>query len=153
MNPPIMTYPEKGRPLKLYISASKYNIGSMLAQEDENGIEKAIYYLSRILNDAENRYCAIKKLCLCLYFSCTKLKHYIKLFDAIVIAHYDIIKHMLFKPTLHSRVGKWAIALTEYSLKYIPLKSMKGQVVVDFLANHSSEEINKIDENYIRFKP
>jgi hypothetical protein len=28
-------------------------IGSMLAQEDENGIERTSYYISRILNGAE----------------------------------------------------------------------------------------------------
>jgi len=28
----------------------------MLAPEDENGVERAIYYLSRVLNDAETRY-------------------------------------------------------------------------------------------------
>jgi len=64
--------------MKLYISASESTIGSMLAQEDENGVERAIYYLSRVLNDAETRYSPVKKLCLCLYFSCSKLKQYIK---------------------------------------------------------------------------
>ena len=152
-NPPIITSPVKGKPLKLYISASKYTIGSMLCQEDENGIERAIYYLSRVLNDAETRYCAIEKLCLCLYFSCTKLKHYIRPFDVIVISHYDIIKHMLIKPILHSRVGKWALALTEYSLQFVPLKAMKGQAVADFLADHSVIEIEENDENYVGLKP
>jgi len=42
--------------MKLYIAASEYTIGSMLAQQDENGVERAIYYLSRVLNDAETRY-------------------------------------------------------------------------------------------------
>jgi len=28
----------------------------VLAQEDENGVERAIYYLSRVLNDAENKF-------------------------------------------------------------------------------------------------
>src|SRR3954467_11836892 len=86
-------------------------IGSMLAQEDDNGIERAIYYLSRVLDDAETRYSAIKKLCLCLYFSCIKLKYYIK--PVYVSSHCDVIKHMLSKPILHSRIGKWALALTE----------------------------------------
>lgn len=30
-------------------------MGSMLAQEDENDVERAIYYLSRVLNDAWTR--------------------------------------------------------------------------------------------------
>jgi len=59
--------------MKLYIAASECTIGSMLAQEDENGMERAIYYPSRVLNDAETRYYPSEMLGLCLYFSCTKL--------------------------------------------------------------------------------
>jgi len=136
-NPPILSPILKNRVLKLYIAASEFAIGSMLAQEDENGVERAIYYLSRVLNDAETRYHPIEKLCLCLYFSCTKLKKYIKHVDVYVYSRFDIIKHMLSKPILHSRVGKWALAFTEYSLTYQPLKSVKGQIVADFIADHS----------------
>jgi hypothetical protein len=126
--------------MKLYIATSENTMGSMLSQEDENGVERAIYYLSRVLNDAETWYHHSEKLCLCLYFSCTKLKHYIKSFDVCVYSHFDIIKHMLSKPILHNRVGKWALALMEYSLTYQSLKSIKGQIVVDFIADHSVEE-------------
>jgi len=111
-NPTILSPLLKDIRMKLYIAASKYTIGSMLAQEDENGVERAIYYLSRVLNDVETRYHPSQKLCLCWYFSCTKLKHYIKPFDVFVYSHFDIIKHMLSKPVLHNRVGKWALALT-----------------------------------------
>jgi len=135
-NPPILSPMLKDKSMKLYIAASECTIGSMLAQEDENGIERAIYYLSRVLNDTETRYHPCEKLCLCLYFSCTKLKHYIKPFDVYVYSHIDIIKHMLSKPILHSRVGKWALSLTEYSLTYKSLKSVKGQIVADFIADH-----------------
>src|ERR1044072_4359407 len=69
MNPHVLLPPIKNRPMKLYIAASDLTIGSMLAQEDDNGVERAIYYLSRVLNDAETRYSSIEKLCLCLYFS------------------------------------------------------------------------------------
>ncbi|CAJ2657252.1 unnamed protein product [Trifolium pratense] len=126
--PPTLMPPIRNKAMKLYIAASDSTIGSMLAQEDENGVEKAIYYLSRILNDAETRYSPIEKLCLCLYFSCTKLKQYIKPVHVYVYSHFDIIKHMLLKPILHSRIGKWALALTEYSLTYQPLRAVKDEI-------------------------
>lgn len=98
--------------MSLYIVASETTIGSMLAQEDFNGVERPIYYLSRMLVDAETRYSLIEKLCLCLYFACMKLKQYIKPVDVYVSSHYDIIKHMLSKLILHSRIEKWALVLT-----------------------------------------
>ena len=135
--------------MRLYISASDKTLGSMLCQEDENGVERAIYYLSRVLNDAETRYSIIEKLCMCVYFSCIKLKHYIKPVDVYISSHFDVIKYMLSKSILHSRIGKWALALTEYSLKYLPLKAVKGQAVVDFIADHSINE----DVEYVELEP
>ena len=74
----------KGRDLKLSILALDLTIARILVQEDDNDIECVISYLSWILNDAEIRYSAIEKLSLCMYYSCTKLKHYIKSFNVQV---------------------------------------------------------------------
>jgi hypothetical protein len=51
-NPSILAPPCGKKPMRLYISASDTTIGSMLAQENEDGVERDIYYLSRVLNDA-----------------------------------------------------------------------------------------------------
>lgn len=136
MKPLILLPPSRNRSMKLYIDASNSTIGSMLAQEDENGVESSIYYLSWILIDAESRYNAIEKLFLCMYFSCTKLKHYIKTVNVYVYSHFDVIKHMLSKPILHSRIEKWVLALIEYFLTYYPLKAVKGKRVTNFIVDH-----------------
>ncbi|XP_024164019.1 uncharacterized protein LOC112170997 [Rosa chinensis] len=34
------------------------------------------------------------------------------------------------------RIGKWVLALSEFSLQYVPQKAVKGQAIVDFLAHH-----------------
>lgn len=47
---------------------------------------------------------------------------------------------MLSKPILHSRIGKWDLALTEYSLTYFPLKAVKGQIITNFIVDHSVVE-------------
>jgi len=136
--------------MKLYISATDSTIGSMLAQEDENGVERAIYYLSRVLNDAETRYIPIEKLCLCLYFSCSTLKQYLKPAVVYVYSHFDVMKHMLSKQILHSRVGKWFLALFEYSLTYQPLKAVNGQIVADFIVHYSLVEAT---QSYVENQP
>lgn len=92
----------------------------------------------------------VKILCLYLYFSCTRLKHYIKHVDLYVLSHFDIIKHMLSKPILHSQIGKWPLVLTQYSLTYMPLKAMKGKVVADFIVDHALVEI---PQNFIEPEP
>ena len=95
------------------------------------GKEYIITYISCRLIDAETRYTFIEKLCLSLYYACTKLRHYLLSSTYIVVYQTNVIKHMLQKPILSGRIGKWAYALVEYDLACEPLKSMKGQVVAD----------------------
>ncbi|XP_072078125.1 uncharacterized protein [Arachis hypogaea] len=52
---PIMTNVRPHEALKLYIAASINTIGFMLAQDDEDGHEWAVYYLNQVLTDIETR--------------------------------------------------------------------------------------------------
>jgi hypothetical protein len=62
-----------------------------------------------------------------------------------VACQYDAIKHMLLRPILSGRMGKWAYALVEYDLAYEPLRSMKGQVVADFKIDHAVDVGHSVD--------
>ena len=51
---------------------------------------------------------------------------------------------------------KWAIRINAFTLKYVPLKAMKGQVLADFLAQHPFIEVqNPLAEcqGYVQIKP
>jgi hypothetical protein len=62
-----------------------------------------------------------------------------------VAGQYDVIKHMLLKPILSGRIGKWAYALVEYDLAYEPLRLMKGQVVANFIVDHAVDVDHSVD--------
>jgi len=89
-NHPVLIPPQQGKPFRLYLSTDGLVIGSALIQEFE-GKERVIYYLSRRLIDAETRYSVIEKLCLCLYFSCIKLRHYLLSAECTVICKDDVV--------------------------------------------------------------
>jgi hypothetical protein len=112
-------------------------IGSALIQEFK-GKERVICYLSRRLVDAETRYSAIKKLCLYLYFSYIKLRHYLLSTECTVIYKDDMVKYMLSMPILSGRISKWILALSEFDLRYESAKAIKGQVMADFVTQHYS---------------
>jgi len=135
VNPPVLIPPQQGRPFRLYLSTDGMVIGSALIQEFE-GKERVIYYLSRRLIDAETRYSAIEKLCLCLYFSCTKLRHYLLSAECTVICKDDMVRYMLSMPIMSGRIGKWILALSEFNLRYESAKAVKGQIMTDFVTQH-----------------
>jgi ribonuclease HI len=59
----------------------------------------------------------------------------------------------LHNPIMSGRIGKWAYALIEYDLAYEPLKSVRGQVVVDFIVEHRINDTHKLDMSYLTITP
>jgi len=103
-------------------------IGSALIQEFEGKVH-VIYYLSRRLVDAETRYSAIEKLCLCLSLF---LMYEVETLFVIGRMHC----HMLSMPIMSGRIGKWILALSEFDLCYESAKAVKGQIMADFVTQH-----------------
>jgi hypothetical protein len=60
---------------------------------------------------------------------------------------------MLHNPIMSGRIDKWAYALIEYDLAYEPLKSMKGQVVADFIVEYRINDTHKLDMSYLTITP
>ena len=145
--PHVLVPPREEIPLRLYISAANESIGCLLAQNNSVGHEHAIYYLSKILSPTEVKYTYFKKLCLALYFACTKLRHYLLKHRVYVISQTDMIKYILNRPVLSGKIGKWLLGLIELNLVYFPQKSVKGQALEDFLADHPT--LDTVDEKEI----
>jgi len=125
VNPLVLVPPQHNKPFKLYLSTDGTVIGSALIQEFE-GKERVIYYISRRLVDAETRYSTIEKLCLCLYFCCTKLRHYLLSAEYTIVCKDDVVKYMLSMLILSGRIGKWIMELSEFDLRYESAKAVKG---------------------------
>jgi hypothetical protein len=74
MSPPMLRAPKTGNPFKMYIATQECVIGAVPLQE-EDGKEFSVAYVSRRLVDAETRYVFMEKLCLSLYYACSKFRH------------------------------------------------------------------------------
>jgi hypothetical protein len=70
--PPVMKAPMASIPFWLYIAAEDAMIEAILTQVTE-GKEHFNTYLSWHLIDTETRYSFIEKLCLSLFYACSKL--------------------------------------------------------------------------------
>jgi hypothetical protein len=103
--------PQQGRLFYIYLSVGDTSIALVVVQVYD-GKEKVVFYLSRRMLDTETRYPEIEKLCLCLFFTCTKLRHILLCAEVIIICKSDIIKHMLSALVLKGRLRKWMFTLS-----------------------------------------
>ena len=126
--------PIPGKPFILYISATDTALGALLAQNDEQGRERAIYYISRTLVGYELNYSLIERACLAVVFAAQKLRHYMLHQKTMLISKIDPLKYLLSKASLTGRLAKWVMILSEFGIEYVDRKAIKGQVIEDQLA-------------------
>jgi hypothetical protein len=131
--PPVLVPPQWDRLFYIYLLVGDTSIALVVVQVYDSK-ENVVFYLSRRMLDMETRYHEMEKLCLCLFFTCTKLWHMLLFVERIVIYKSDIIKHMLSAPVLKGRLGKWMFELSEFDIWYQPTKAVKGQALVDLIA-------------------
>uniref|UniRef100_A0A2N9G031 Integrase catalytic domain-containing protein n=1 Tax=Fagus sylvatica TaxID=28930 RepID=A0A2N9G031_FAGSY len=84
---PTVCAPISGKSLRLYLASNSQAIGALIAQENDNGVEQPIYYVSRTLKDAESRYSGAERSCLALIYASQRLRHY---FLAHKLSQYEI---------------------------------------------------------------
>lgn len=117
---PTMASHDYQRSLMLYISATQSTIRGMLAQEDENNHEMAVYYFSRFLSPKECRYFEKEKLGPALFYIVTKLRYYISRSTVFMVARSIVIKYLLGGTLLTRRLSKWNLSLSPVDLQYVP---------------------------------
>ena len=143
LKPPVLVPPRQDRHFYVYLFVGETSIASILIQKHDDQ-ERVVFYLSRRMLDAETRYPEIEKLCLCLFFTCTKLRHILLSAETIVICKSDVIKHMLSAPILKGRLGKWMLALSEFDIRYQPTKAVKGQALADLIADRVNTDVSAL---------
>jgi hypothetical protein len=60
---------------------------------------------------------------------------------------------MLYGAILSGRLGKWVYGLVEYNLVYESLKSIKGQIVADFIVEHRVDIEHDLDVGLVLLTP
>ena len=125
LSPPVSVPPTLGHPLLLYLSVSDIALGCMLAQLNDSGNERAIYYLSKRMLDYETRYVMIERFCLALVWATKRLRHYMMEYSVHLISRLDPLKYLFDRPALIGRLMRWLVLLTEFDIHYVTQKSIK----------------------------
>jgi len=117
-SPPVLCKPQLSTPLRLYFAVTERAISSILVQEQDQ-VQKPIYFVSKVLQGPEIRYQAPKKAVLAVVFSARRLRHYFQSLTVVVKTDLPIRK-VLQKPNVAGRMVRWAVELSEFDVHYEP---------------------------------
>ena len=137
-SPPILVSPIEGELLTLYLTVSNFSTSAVLVRDKER-VQHPVYYCSRALRGAEERYPRMEKLSLALVTAARKLCPYFQAHTMEVPTEYPM-KQVLHKPETSGRLMKWAIELSEFDIRYKPKTAIKGQILADFVMEFTSAE-------------
>ncbi|GAA0167964.1 hypothetical protein LIER_40468 [Lithospermum erythrorhizon] len=103
-------------PFGLKNAGATYQLSSVLLR-DEDKAQKPVYYVSRVLQGAEERYPMIEKISFRVNETGQKLKPYFE--SHLIIEHTNQLLRTIFrKPNLSGRMVKWAVELGEFDIEY-----------------------------------
>ncbi|KAK2991305.1 hypothetical protein RJ640_024570 [Escallonia rubra] len=125
-SPPLLSKPLPGEDLFLYLAVSESAVSAVLIRE-QDGRQLPIYYVSKILQGAEQRYPNTEKLAFALLIAARSFSH------TMVVLTDKPLSRILHKPDLSGRLVPWSIELGKFDIHYRPRPSVKGQALADFV--------------------
>ena len=130
--PPIMSRPEVDEVLFAYIVVASHAVSLVLIWVD-NGVQKLVYYVSKSLYEAKVRYLPLEKAILAVVHATRKLPYYFQSYTVVVLTQLPL-RSLLWSADYTRRIAKWGTILGAFDIKYIPRTSIKGQVLMDLVA-------------------
>uniref|UniRef100_A0A2N9ENF4 Integrase catalytic domain-containing protein n=1 Tax=Fagus sylvatica TaxID=28930 RepID=A0A2N9ENF4_FAGSY len=143
---PTVRAPISGKSLRLYLASNSQAIGALIAQEDGNGVEQPIYYVSRTLKDAESRYSGAERSCLALIYASQKLRHYFLAHKVQLMTKSHPIRSLLHRSVLSGRLAQWLLQLSQYEIIAETPTAVKSQAIADLLAQFPGEDNSLITD-------
>jgi dsDNA-binding SOS-regulon protein len=136
--PPLLSPSKQGEELYLYLAVSPTAVSSALVREEKR-LQLPIYYTSRALRGAKERYPPMEKLAFALVTVARKFRPYFQAHTIVLLTNHPLRKAMN-KPDAAGRLIQWSIELTEFDVDYRPRTAIKAQALADFIAEFTSKD-------------
>ncbi|CAG8607260.1 15551_t:CDS:2, partial [Gigaspora rosea] len=89
---PILRYPNFDKTFIVHADASRFGLGTVLAQKDDQGKEYAVAYTRRGLTKAEKNYSTMEPECLTVLWAIEYFLHYLGLNPFVVVTDHAALK-------------------------------------------------------------
>jgi hypothetical protein len=134
---PILTPPQDGEPLYLYVVATTQVVSAAIVVErTKEGhalpVQRPVYYISKVLSGMKARYPQVQKLLYAVVLARRKLRHYFEAHPITVVSSF-LLGEIIRNPDAAGRIAKWSVELMAETLAYAPRKVIKSQILADFV--------------------
>jgi ribonuclease HI len=135
---PILTPPQNGEPLYLYVAPTTQVVSTVIvvARTEEGHalpVQRLVYYISEVLSETKARYPQIQKLLYVVVLARGKLQHYFEAHPIMVVSSFPL-GEIIRNPDAMGRITKWSAELMGETLAYAPRKAIISQILADFVA-------------------
>jgi ribonuclease HI len=132
---PILTPPQDGKPLYLYVVATTQVVSAVIVIErTEEGhalpVQRPVYYISEVLSETKARYPQVQKLLYAVVLARRKLRHYFEAHPVTVVSSFPL-GEIIWNPDAAERIAKWSMEMMGETLAYAPRKAIKSQILAD----------------------
>ncbi|GKV01449.1 hypothetical protein SLEP1_g14000 [Rubroshorea leprosula] len=136
---PLLTKAQEGEILYLYLRISDTAISSVLVREVGKQ-QQLVYYASKVLQGAEQKYLIVEKVALTVVVTARKLRPYFQSHPIIVMTNQPL-KQILQRPECSGRLIKWAVELGEFQIAFQQRSAIRAQVLADFVVECTSNQV------------
>ncbi|XP_075635280.1 uncharacterized protein LOC142607615 [Castanea sativa] len=133
-----------GEELFLYLAVSSAAVSAALIREEDK-VQRPVYFISRALRGAEERYPQMEKLAFALVTAARKLKPYFQAHTINVLID-KTLQRAMSSPETAGRMALWVVELSEFDIRYQPRAAMKGQILADFIAEFTIKKDQGTEE-------
>ncbi len=140
----IMAHPDPQKGYILYTDACDYAIGGILVQEDDDGIERPIQYISAQLTNTQRKWAVSEKECFAVVYCLDKLRCYLLGADLTCYVDHKPLLSLFTKQMKNTKIQRWGILFEEFGAK-IKYRPGPNNIRADMLSRIVTDEVAVID--------
>jgi len=106
----MMITPDWSKEFELTCDASDYAMGTILGQRQDKTFH-AIYYVSKVLDEAQMNYATIEKEMLTIVFVLEKFRPYLVGSKVVIFTDHVAIRHLFTKANSKPRLIRWVLLI------------------------------------------